>query len=126
MLISILRTFIPYAWGIIIGAVLSAVPVLEPLRDQLLAYGDLAVPVIAAILAGLWYAFWRWLEPKIPAWIVRLVLGSAKMPIYEPLSVIEDHKFVIDVEGESTVDTDVVQTAVRKALDEALGNRQTE
>lgn len=123
MLISILRTFIPYAWGIIIGAILSAVPVLEPLRDQLLTYGDLAVPIIAAILAGLWYAFWRWLEPKIPAWIVRLVLGSAKTPNYEPLGVIEDHEIVLDIEGKNTAD---IQAAVRKAVDEALGNRQTE
>lgn len=126
MLISILRTFIPYAWGIIIGSVLSAVPVLEPLRDQLLAYGDLAVPVIALILSGLWYTFWRWLEPKIPAWIVRLVLGSAKTPIYEPLGVIEDHEIAINVEGDNLAETDAIQVAVRKAVDEALGNRQTE
>lgn len=83
MLISILRTFVPYAWGIIIGAVLSAVPVLEPLREQLLASGDAAVPVIAAILAGAWYALWRWLEPKLPDWLTRAVLGSAKAPTYD-------------------------------------------
>ncbi|GGJ55581.1 hypothetical protein [Glutamicibacter ardleyensis] len=83
MLISILRTFIPYVWGIVVGSLLSAVPVLEPLREQLLAYGDLAVPVIAAILAGLWYTLWRWLEPKLPVWLVRVVLGSAQAPSYD-------------------------------------------
>lgn len=83
MLVSILRTFIPYIWGIFIGSVLSAVPVLEPLRDQLLSYGELSVPVIAAILAGLWYALWRWLEPRLPDWLTRILLGSAKAPNYE-------------------------------------------
>lgn len=82
MLTSILRTMVPYVWGIIVGWVLSIVPVLEPLRADLLAYGNLAVPVIAAILAGLWYAFWRWLEPRLPDWLTRILLGSAKAPTY--------------------------------------------
>lgn len=82
MLTSILRTMVPYVWGIIVGWVLSIVPVLEPLRADLLAYGNLAVPVIAAILAGAWYTLWRWLEPRLPDWLTRILLGSAKAPTY--------------------------------------------
>lgn len=45
MLTSILRTVVPAFWGSWIGWILASVPALEPLRANLLAYGDLAVPV---------------------------------------------------------------------------------
>lgn len=92
MLTSILRTVVPSLWGSIIAWMLGLVPALEPLRDQLLSYGDLAVPVIGALIIGLWYALWRWLEPKVPAWllwVIRLALGSAKTPNYETMGTIE-------------------------------------
>lgn len=82
MLTSILRTVIPALWGSFIGWVLAVVPVLEPLRADLIAYGDLAVPIITAVLIGAWYAFWRWLEPRLPDWLTRILLGSAKAPVY--------------------------------------------
>lgn len=84
MLISILRTIVPALWGSVIGWALTLLPVLEPLRADLLAYGDFAVPVIAAVIIGGWYALWRWLEPKLPDWLTRILLGSAKSPAYEP------------------------------------------
>ncbi|WP_309080263.1 hypothetical protein [Zhihengliuella sp.] len=84
MLTSILRTVVPSLWGGIVGWLLGLIPALEPLRADLLAYGDLMVPFLGALLVGLWYAFWRWLEPRLPAWLVRLVLGSVKTPTYEP------------------------------------------
>lgn len=82
MLTSILRTVVPALWGSLIGWLLGVVPMLEPLRGELLTYGNLAVPVIAAILIGAWYAFWRWLEPQLPDWLTRILLGSAKTPVY--------------------------------------------
>ena len=82
MLTSILRTVVPALWGCIIGWVLTVVPELEPLRGQLLAYGDLAVPFITALLIGAWYALWRKLEPRLPDWLTRILLGSAKTPVY--------------------------------------------
>lgn len=82
MLTSILRTLVPALWGSFIGWVLAVVPVLEPLRADLIAYGDLAVPVISAVLIGAWYALWRWLEPRLPDWLTRILLGSAKAPTY--------------------------------------------
>lgn len=83
MITSILRTLIPALWGSVIGWFLTVVPVLEPLRADLLAYGELAVPVIAALLIGGWYAVCRWLEPHLPDWLTRILLGSAKAPVYE-------------------------------------------
>ncbi|GAA1498827.1 hypothetical protein [Paeniglutamicibacter kerguelensis] len=82
MLISILRTIAPAMWGSFIVCLLGVAPVLKPLRADLLAYGDLAVPVISAFIIGAWYALWRWLEPKLPDWLTRAVLGSAKAPVY--------------------------------------------
>jgi len=82
VLTSILRTIVPYLWGTFIGWALALVPVLEPLRADLLAYGDAAVPIIAVILAAAWYALWRWLEPRLPDWLTRILLGSAKTPTY--------------------------------------------
>lgn len=82
MLISILRTIVPLVWGNIVLFLLGIVPALEPLRGQLLAYGDAAIPVLAALLTALWYALWRWAEPKLPNWITAVLLGSAKAPVY--------------------------------------------
>lgn len=50
MLTSILRTLVPALWGSVVGWALSVVPVLVPLREQLLGLGDLAAPVIGAII----------------------------------------------------------------------------
>lgn len=83
MLTPILRTIIPALWGSLIGWCLTVVPILEPLRADLLAYGDLAVPFISALLIGAWYAVCRWLEPHLPDWLTRILLGSAKTPVYE-------------------------------------------
>ena len=82
MLVSILRTVVPALWGSIIGWGLGLVPALEPLRGQLLGLGDLAAPVVAAVVIGAWYALWRWLEPRLPDWLTRAVLGSSKAPTY--------------------------------------------
>lgn len=83
MFTSILRTIVPALWGSFIGWLLTLVPVLEPLREDLLAYADVLLPIISAVLIGAWYAFWRWLEPRLPDWLTRITLGSAKAPVYQ-------------------------------------------
>lgn len=83
MLTSILRTVVPALWGSLIGWLLAAVPLLEPLRDLLLSQSEVLIPILGAVIIAAWYAFWRWLEPLLPAWLVRAVLGSAKTPVYE-------------------------------------------
>lgn len=91
MLTSVLRTVVPALWGAIIGWVLTILPVLEPLREQLLEYGSAAVPFIAALLIGAWYALWRKLEPRLPDWLTTILLGSAKTPVYPPAKVTSTH-----------------------------------
>jgi hypothetical protein len=89
---AILRTVIPALWGSFIGWVLSVLPVLEPLREDLLAVAEnpVIVPFIITFLIGLWYVIWAKLQPHIPDWLVRLVLGSAKRPVYvEPKAILK-------------------------------------
>jgi len=87
MLTSILRTVVPYLWGIIVTWLITVLPVLAPLKEQLLGLAIIALPVLAAVISAAWYAFWRWLEPRLPDWLTRAVLGSAKAPVYPAESV---------------------------------------
>ncbi|VXB24402.1 conserved hypothetical protein [Arthrobacter sp. 9V] len=82
MLTSLLRTVVPALWGSLIGWTIGLLPVLEPHRVALLEYGTPLSAVVAAVLIGAWYAFWRWLEPRLPDWLTRAVLGSARTPNY--------------------------------------------
>lgn len=82
MLTSLLRTLVPYAWGLAVTWLITVLPVLAPLEADLMGYGTVAAAVLAAVLTAAWYAFWRWLQPRLPDWLVRAVLGSAKTPVY--------------------------------------------
>lgn len=84
MLTNVLRTVVPALWGSFIGWLLTLLPVLEPHRAEFLLYGDLMVPILASVIIGGWFAFWRWLQPRLPDWLVRVTLGSAKLPVYVP------------------------------------------
>lgn len=87
LLTSLLRTIVPYVWGLVVTWLITFLPVLAPLEDQLLGLATIALPVLAAVLSAAWYAFWRWLEPSLPKWLVRAVLGSAKAPVYRAAPV---------------------------------------
>lgn len=82
MLTSILRTVVPALWAAFINWALVVVPVLEPHRDELLGYGLPLAVAASAVLTAAWYAFWRWLQPRLPDWLARVVLGSSKTPEY--------------------------------------------
>ena len=96
MLTSILRTIVPALWGSAIGWLLSIAPVLEPLREQLLAYADWLTPIIGAIIIGAWYALWRRVEPLLPDWLTRILLGSAQAPVYAKEAIVGE----LDTDGE--------------------------
>ena len=82
MLTSLLRTIVPYVWGLVVTWLITLLPALAPLKDQLLGLATIALPILAAVLSAAWYAFWRWLEPRLPDWLTRAALGSAKTPVY--------------------------------------------
>lgn len=83
MLTSILRTLVPALWGSLIAWLIGVLPILAPLEADLKGLADIALPIITAVIIGAWYAFWRWLEPRLPDWLTRAVLGSAKTPSYD-------------------------------------------
>lgn len=83
MFTSILRTIVPALWGAFIGWAIGLLPILEPHRESLIEYGTPLSAIVAAVLIGAWYAFWRWLEPRLPDWLTRAVLGSTKTPTYD-------------------------------------------
>lgn len=83
MLTALLRTIVPALWGAAIAWLIGVLPILAPLEADLKGLADIALPIITAVIIGGWYAFWRWLEPRMPDWLTRAVLGSAKTPRYD-------------------------------------------
>lgn len=83
MLTALLRTIVPALWGSLIAWLIGALPILAPLESDLLGLANVLLPIITAVIIGAWYAFWRWLEPRLPDWLTRAVLGSAKTPNYD-------------------------------------------
>ena len=82
--VSLLRTAVPVAWGYVVAFALAKIPAAA---DFLASLGvDLNSVVVVNFVTGAatiaWYAVWRWAEPKLPAWLTRLVLGSNRAPSY--------------------------------------------
>lgn len=83
---SFLRTAIPSLWGTVVASVLAwALPLLpgdvgEALSTLLAS--DVVVALLVTASIAIWYALARWIEPRIPDWLTRLVLGSAAAPMY--------------------------------------------
>jgi uncharacterized membrane protein len=85
--VSLLRTAVPVVWGYVVAWALAQIPAAQ---DFLASFGvDLNSVAVVNFVTGLatiaWYAVWRWAEPRIPAWLTRLVLGSNKAPTYAPV-----------------------------------------
>ena len=82
LLTSILRTVVPALWGSLIAWLIGVLPILAPLQADLTGLADIILPILTAVIIAAWYAFWRWLEPRLPDWLTRAVLGSSKTPVY--------------------------------------------
>lgn len=78
--VSIIRTVVPALWGTGLTWLVTQAPALEPVLNRSGMTGLGAV--IAATLIGLWYALFRSIEAKLPAWLTVLVLGSNRPPTY--------------------------------------------
>jgi hypothetical protein len=83
---SILRTAIPALWGTVVASVLAwALPLLPGDVGEALSTllsSDVVVALLVTAAIALWYALARWIEPHLPDWLTRLVLGSAAAPTY--------------------------------------------
>jgi hypothetical protein len=76
--ISWLRTVFPVAWSALI-AWLASLCVPTFITGALGAAGEL---VVLPIVLGVVYPLVRWIEPRLPAWLTRVLLGSARPPTY--------------------------------------------
>lgn len=104
--VALLRTAVPTLWGTVVAWALARLAGVLPtdladaLGSALQSEAVVALVVLAAVTG--WYAAWRWAEPHIPAWLVRIVLGSALTPTYAPQGAI-----VVEVDEPSRPDRDV-------------------
>lgn len=80
-IVSLIRTWVPIAWGWILAQILPHLPWLPESVVTWLS-GAAGQAAVVALVSAAWYALWRWLEPRIPDWLTRLVLGSAQAPTY--------------------------------------------
>jgi hypothetical protein len=83
---SILRTAIPAVWGAVVIQLLAWLAPSLPgdVGDSLatLLESEVALGFVTAVAIAIWYALWRVVEPHLPDWLTRLVLGSAAAPTY--------------------------------------------
>lgn len=77
-LIAWVRTTVPALWSALIAwAATRGVP-----QGVLDAVGGLVEPLLVPLVLAAVYAALRWLEPRLPAWLAVVLLGSAKTPTY--------------------------------------------
>jgi hypothetical protein len=102
--VSLLRTWVPVAWGSLLAWGVTQVPALEPYLN---AEGMVAIGgALAGLLTGVWYLLWRTVEKKLPAGLTRFLLGANSRPVY--------------VDGTVNSVTDQVYTAEQWAAIEKL------
>jgi hypothetical protein len=85
IVVSIIRTVVPVAWGSALTWVATQLPFLEPHLNAAGATGLGAV--LVATLTTLWYTLMRNVERFLPAWLTVLVLGANRPPTYDPTQV---------------------------------------
>jgi hypothetical protein len=83
---SLLRTAVPAAWGTVVAALVAWLAPRVPgnVGDALttLLQSEVVLGLLVTVAIAVWYALARWLEPRLPDWLTRLVLGSAAAPTY--------------------------------------------
>lgn len=76
-----LRTVVPTLWSAAVAWLLVQIPALHPLAGTL---GGIGTAVLVPVVLAAWKWLWARIEPSIPAWLVQLLLGSARTPTYRP------------------------------------------
>lgn len=80
--VSYLRTAVPVAWGSLVSLILQYVggEVSQTLNEMLSS--EAVTLGVTSLVIFAWYAIWRKIEPVLPAWLTRIVLGSNQTPVY--------------------------------------------
>lgn len=78
---SIIRTVMPGAWAALVVYLVRQFGLPPAAEGWLSSAGVVEAVTNVAALAAV-YAFARWIEPRLPDWLTRIILGSAKAPTY--------------------------------------------
>jgi hypothetical protein len=79
--VSIIRTYVPVAWGALVGWLLTLVPALAPLLNDP-EVGQGATTVLIAASVFVWYFLARLIEPRLGPVLTRLIIGANAQPVY--------------------------------------------
>ncbi len=74
-----LRTVLPGAWSALIAWALTSAAVPD---SWLVLANGLGTAVVFPIVLAAVYPAMRWLEPRMPRWLVLALLGSTSQPFY--------------------------------------------
>lgn len=77
--LSWIRTGVPILWGYLLTFLATRFPGVH----DLLADPQVQAAVVGGVALA-WYGLMRWLEPRLPAWLTRLVIGANTAPQYVP------------------------------------------
>lgn len=77
--LSWIRTGVPILWGYLLTFLASRAPAVH----ELVANPYILGAVVGAVTLA-WYSVVRWLEPRLPAWLTRIVIGANTPPSYAP------------------------------------------
>jgi len=84
--VATLRTAVPALWGTLVAALLGVLAghLPDEVTDALAGVlaSDMVLGLVVTLVIALWYWLWRRIEQHLPLWLVRLVLGSARTPVY--------------------------------------------
>lgn len=127
---SYLRTYVPKIYGYLLGLLVAwlganAPGVLEALEflgvdlSSPLVVGTVVAAVVGLVEAAYYYVMRR-LEPRLPDWLTRALLGSSKAPTYAPVTA--DGVHVVTSLPAETLPTHAIirTTGLRAALADAL------
>lgn len=79
--VSQLRTYVPVIWGAAITALIGWGLLPADMAEQAQNFSV----VIMGVVTSIWYLVMRTVEPHLPPWLTRIVLGSNKEPAYRPV-----------------------------------------
>jgi len=77
---SVVRTVLPAAWSVLV-LWLASIGLPQSFTDWL-GSDQVVTQLVQIVTAGAVYAAVRWVEPHLPDWLTRVLLGSAKPPTY--------------------------------------------
>jgi hypothetical protein len=75
--LSWIRTTVPVLWGFLLTFLATRSPELYAALDN-----PALLAAVVGVVTVVWYSLMRWVEPHLPAWLTRFVLGSNMPPSY--------------------------------------------